>query len=95
MAATLRNRAERDGSAAADAAADKHRRYSRAGASLIPLPLEAGGRPGDDLVSFVRRCGAAWAATHDGEAPNSRLWHECSCVLQRSNAELLLSANGV
>ena len=33
------------------------------------LALEAGGRPGEDLVNFVRRCGAAWATTHDDASP--------------------------
>ena len=92
---TLRTRALHDGRAAADAAADKRRRYARAGPALIPLALEAGGRPGEDLVNFVRRCGAAWAATHDGDlSAYSRLWYECSTTLQRGNAELILAAIG-
>ena len=85
--------ARHDGKAAADAAAEKRRRYSEAGASLVPLPLEAGGRPGEDLVDFVRRCGTA-AAADEGPAAFSRLWHECSCLLQLANAELILSAVG-
>ena len=94
-ASTLRARALHDGKTAADAAADKRRRYSRAGPSLVPLAMEAGGSPGEDMVNFVRRCGAAWAATHDDDlSAYSRLWHECSSLLQRANAELVLSALG-
>ena len=93
---TLHTRATHDGRTAADAAADKRRRYDRAGPSLIPLALEPEGRPGEDLISFVRRCGAAWAATHDDDlSAYSRLWYECSTTLQRGNAELILAAIGV
>ena len=60
---------------------------------LQPLPLEAGGRPGEDFVSFVRRCGAA--ASDDEPQACSRLWFEASTILQRGNAELILAANGV
>ena len=92
---TLRTRALHDGRTAADAAADKRRRYARAGPALIPLALESGGRPGEDLVNFVRRCGAAWAATHDDDlSAYARLWYECSTTLQRGNAELILAALG-
>ena len=91
----MRARARHDGRTAADAAADKRRRCSDAGPSLVPLALEAGGRPGEDLVNFVRRCGAAWAATHDDDlSAYARLWHECSTTLQRANAELVLAALG-
>ena len=41
--ARLRALARTDGKAAADAAAEKRRRYEAAGPSLTPLPLEAGG----------------------------------------------------
>ena len=63
----LRSRACHDGKAAADAAAAKRRRYPDAGTSLIPLPFEAGGRPGIDTVNFVRRCGAMRFESHDGD----------------------------
>ena len=90
---TLHTRAQNPGRAAADAAANKHRRSPQAGALLQPLPLEAGGRPGEDFVSFVRRCGAA--ASDDEPHACGRLWFEASTILQRGNAELILAANGV
>ena len=89
---TLRTRAQHPGRCAADAAASKRRRYPQAGSMLHPLPLEAGGRPGEDFVSFVRRCGAA--AGEDEPQACSRLWFEASTILQRANAELILAANG-
>ena len=48
---TLHTRALHPGRCAADAAKYKHRRYPQAGALLQPLPLEAGGRPGEGFVS--------------------------------------------
>ena len=94
-----RSRARRDGAAAADAAAAKRRRYWLAGPSLVPLPFEAGGRPGEDTIGFVRRCGAAWAAQHgeDGvekKLVTGQLWQQVSTLLQLGNAEMILSANG-
>ena len=94
-ASLLQSRARHPGKAAADAASDKRRRYAQAGASLQPLPLEAGGRPGEDFISFVRRCGSMWEANHPGEAsPIPRLWYEASSLLRVANAELILSAVG-
>ena len=52
--ARLRALARNDGKAAADAAAEKRRRYEAAGPSLTPLPLEAGGRPGEDTIHWIR-----------------------------------------
>ena len=98
--ATLRARARRDGRAAADAAAEKRRRYRDAGNSLVPLAFEAGGRPSDSTAQFMRQLGAAWAETHaseDGEKPapvTGVLWQQVSSLLQLGNAELILSANG-
>ena len=99
--ALLRRRARRAGCAACDAAGEKHRRYPAAGASLIPLALEAGGRPSDETAAFVRACGAAYVRNHmtddGGDSPPNpswRLWQELSVRLQIGNAELLLSALG-
>ena len=103
--AALRRRARRDGLGAADAAADKRRRYNLAGPSLVPLAFEDGGRPAEDTVGFVRRCGAAaerigstWLAPGEGDGEDqpvvARLWQEYSTLLQWGNAELILSANG-
>ena len=103
--ATLRRRARRDGTGAADAAAAKRNRYNLAGPSLVPLAFEDGGRPAEETVGFVRRCGAAAerigssllpdGACDGGDQPVvARLWQEYSTLLQWGNAELILSANG-
>ena len=93
-AGLLQSRA-RHGKAAADAASDKRSRYADAGATLQPLPLESGGRPGEDFVTFVRRCGSMWGANHPGEqSPIPCLWYEASTHLRTSNTELIFSADG-
>ena len=89
--ARRRARAQRDGRAAADAAGAKRNRYSLAGPALVPLPFEAGGRPAKETETFVRQCGSA----HEDELHTAILWQECSTLLQRGNAELILSAIGV
>ena len=85
---------------AADAAADKRRRYNLAGASLIPLAFEDGGRPAEETFAFVRCCGAtakqlgsSLLGTEEGSVV-AKLWQEYSTLLQWGNAELVLSANG-
>ena len=86
--ARLRALARNEGKAAADAAADKRRRYEAAGPTLIPLRLEAGGRPGQDTIHWIRQMA-------DGDSTKCiQLWHELSCTLQLWNAELLLGAVG-
>ena len=96
----LAARARGDGRAAADAAAMKRRRYPLAGASLVPLAFEAGGRPSESTAGFMRQMGAAWAGSHaseDGELPapvTGVLWQQVSSLLQLGNAEMILSANG-
>jgi hypothetical protein len=101
--ASLRGRARNDGRGAADAAAAKRRRYDLAGATLVPMAFEDGGRAGEETVSFVRRCGAAAGrlgrqlGTTDalgGQPPTAQLWQGLSTLLQLGNAELVLSANG-
>jgi len=86
--ARLRALARTAGKAAADAAADKRRRYANAGDALIPLALEAGGRPGEDFVHFVRQMAGG------DSAACSCIWHDVSSTLQMHNAELILGANG-
>ena len=94
-ASLLQSRARHPGKAAADAASDKRRRYAQAGASLQTLPFEAGGRPGEYFISFVRRCGSMWEANHLGEAsPIPRLWYEASSLLRVANVEFILSVVG-
>ena len=97
--ADLRGRARHDGRGAAAAAADKRRRYNLAGASLVPMAFEDGGRASEETASFVRRCGAAAElrgvyGTDGGQSATARLWQEYSTLLQLGNAELVLSANG-
>ena len=98
--ARLRARARADGRGAADTAAEKRRRYNLAGASLVPMAFEDGGRPAEETVAFVRRCGAAaerlgasWGGP-GGQPVTAQLWQEFSTQLQLGNAELVLSANG-
>ena len=93
----LRARARNNGRAAADAAAGKRRRYAAAGANLVPLAFEDGGRPAAETVSFIRLLGAVRREAEGGSnewGGTARLWQECSTVLQLGNAELVLSANG-
>ena len=86
-------RAGRDGVAAADAVRSKRCRYPPSGGELVPLVFEAGGRPADETVAFVR----SWAADLDNveRAQVIRFaWQQYSSVLQSGNAEMLLSAIG-
>ena len=93
--ARLGARSRRDGRAAADAAAGKRRRYSEAGPALLPLAFESGGRPAEDTIAFIRQCGSSFASGgRDGSQQAQLLWQECSTLLQRGNAELILSAVG-
>ena len=86
-------RAGKDGVAAADVIRDKRRRYPPSGGELVPLVFEAGGRPADETVAFVR----SWGAGLD-EVERSRViryaWQRYSCILQAGNAEMILSAVG-
>ena len=43
-----------DGFAVSNAADDKHERYPASGGDLVPLAFEAGGRPGEETIAFVR-----------------------------------------
>ena len=66
---------------------------------MVPLLFETDGRPGEDTIGFVRRCGAAWAALHgeddaEKQVATSQLWQKWNALLQLDNAELILSANG-
>jgi len=102
-AASLHGRARRDGRGAAEAAAAKRRRYNLAGATLVPMAFEDGGRAGEETVAFVRRCGSAAerlgsqrlaADATAGQPVTAQLWQGLSTLLQLGNAELVLSANG-
>ena len=90
----LRSRVKRDGRAASDAAANKRRRYAAAGASLVPVAFEDGGRPSEDAVALIRRCGAAQEGDEGDGCSTARLWQQVSTILQLGNAEMVLTAKG-
>ena len=59
----------------------------------MPLVFEAGGRPAEETVAFVR----SWAAElQDAERSKVILhaWQQYSCALRSGNAEMILSAIG-
>ena len=68
-------------------------RYPPSGGELVPLVFEAGGRPAEETVAFVR----SWGLELD-QAERSNViryaWQQYSTVLQSGNAEMILSANG-
>ena len=88
-----RARANKDGLAASNAVDDKRERYPPSGGELVPLAFEAGGRPGQETVSFVRSWG-------HGAEPGERTeiiryaWQQLSMALQTGNAEMILVALG-
>jgi len=88
-----RARAHKDGVAAAAAVRGKRSRYPPSGGELVPLVFEAGGRPADETVAFVR----SWASGAD-DTDRARIirfaWQQYSNVLQSGNAEMILSAVG-
>ena len=71
----------------------KRLRYPPRGGELVPLVFEAGGRPAEETVAFVR----SWGLKLD-EAERSKVirfaWQQYSTVLQSGNAEMILSAVG-
>ena len=84
-------RSNKDGLAATQAVAKKHDRYPPAGGELIPAVLESGGRPSDELVSFVRTYGRGLGPV-ERSAVISTAWRNISRTLAVGNAEMLLSA---
>ena len=86
-----RARANKDGLAVSNAVDDKHERYPPSGGELVVLGFEAGGRPADETVAYVRSLG------HEAE-PDERseiiryAWQQFSTLLQIGNAEMFLSA---
>ena len=80
--------------AAAQEVDSKRTRYPpRQGLELIPMVLEAGGRPSEEAAAFVRSYGADLEEDERGELLG-RLWREISVTLQTGNAEMVLSALG-
>jgi hypothetical protein len=59
----------------------KRYRYPPSGSELVPLVFEAGGRPADETVSFVR----SWGLELDQAEPSNVIryaWQQYSTVLQ-------------
>ncbi len=81
------------GVAAADAVRGKRRRYPPSGGELVPLVFEAGGRPAEETVAFVRSWGAG-LDERDRSWVIRYAWQQYSLVLQSGNAEMILSATG-
>ena len=82
-----------DGVAAADFVRGKRTRYPPQGGELVPLVFEAGGRPAEETVAFVR----SWALDLDDTERAGVIrhaWQMYSNVLQTGNAEMILSAIG-
>ena len=88
-----RARAGRDGVAAADAVRGKRRRYPPSGGELVPLVFEAGGRPAEETVAYVRSLGQAFGDTERSQVIRFA-WQQYSTALQAGNAEMILSAIG-
>ena len=86
-------RAGRDGVAAADAVRGKRRRYPPSGGELVPLIFEAGDRPAEETVAFVRSWGLEMDAA-DRAKVIRYAWQQLSTLLQVGNAEMILSAMG-
>ena len=71
----------------------KRCRYPPHGGELVPLVFEAGGRPAEEMVAWVR----SWGLELD-DADRFKViryaWQQHSNVLQSGNAEMILSAVG-
>ena len=88
-----RARADKCGLAASQAVDGKRLRYPPSGGELVPLAFEAGGRPAEETVSFVR----SWGYGLDGAERSDEIryaWQQYSTLLQAGNAEAILSAIG-
>ena len=87
-------RSNNDGVVVSQAVYKKHERYPPSGGELVPAVLESGGRPCDELVSFVRSYGQGLAPA-DRSLAISTAWRQISRTLAVGNAEMLLSAGSV
>ena len=88
-----RARAGKDGVAAADSVHKKRQRYPSSVGELVPLAFEAGGKPAEETVAFVR----SWAAELEDAERSKVIRHarqQYSCTLQSGSAEMILSALG-
>ena len=86
-------RAHKDGVAAADAVRGKRLRYPPSGGELVPLVFEAGGRPAEETVAYVRSLGHGLEGAERTQLLRYA-WQQYSTVLQSGNAEMILSATG-
>ena len=86
-----RARAKKDGVAAADTG--KRGRYPPEGGELVPLIFEAGGRPAEETVAYVRSLGLELDSAERTQVMRLA-WQQYSNVLQAGNAEMILSAVG-
>ncbi len=88
-----RARSNKDGLAASQAVDKKRERYPPSGGELVPAAFEAGGRPAEEMVAYVRTWG-------HGLEPAERTqviryaWQQYSTLLQVGNAEMILGAIG-
>jgi hypothetical protein len=60
---------------------------------LVPLVLEANGRPCDETIAFVRNYGHGLGPEERSQVI-SMTWRRASRLLQFGNAEMILSAVG-
>ena len=79
--------------AAADAVRGKRRRYPPSGGELVPLVFEAGGRPAEETVAFVRSWGLELSPAERSQMIRYA-YQQFSTILQTGNAEMILSALG-
>ena len=71
----------------------KRNRYPPTGGDLAPLVFETSGRPSDEAEEFIWAYGHYVDEAARGEVMGG-LWRQLSRQLQRSNAEMVLSATG-
>ena len=69
------------------------RRYPPEGGELVPLVFEAGGRPAEETVAYVRALGLELDSAERTQVMRF-VWQQYSNVLQAGNAEMILSAVG-
>ena len=79
--------------AASESVRGKRIRYPPSGGELVPLVFEAGGRPAEETVAFVRSWGVDLEDAERSEVLRFA-WQQYSTVLQSGNAEMILSAVG-
>ena len=84
-------RSNNDGLAASQAVGVKRNRSPPSGGELVPAVLETGGRPADELVSFVRSYGQDLPEA-ERSVVIATAWRRIQRTLVVGNAEMILSA---